>query len=324
MKKHYRKEDNCLNCGATLQGKYCHVCGQENLEIKESFGHMMNHAISDYFHFDHQFFHTLKPLLFKPGFLTKEYMAGKRVQFLHPVKMYIFISVVYFLLLFNSGARIAQVNTNPDKKVPASGIVTGKKPAGNKSGIKRTKVDSGTVTVSNDTTLAQYHATQAKLPPEQRDGFVTRVFAEKLLSYNEEYGKHGGEHFVEDIQHNVPKMMFVLLPLFAVFLGITFRKNKKFYVEHLIYTFHFHCFVFLFASIILLIEMVLPGSWKEVKQWLSFAAFIYGLWYFYKSLKVVYERSRFRTITKMIGLSLADMGALIVCTTLLTFITALL
>src|SRR5476651_1803657 len=115
MKKHYRAENDCLNCGATLQGKFCHVCGQENLEIKESFGHMMNHAISDYFHFDYQFFHTLKPLFFKPGLLTNEYMAGRRVQYLHPVKMYIFISLVYFLLFFKTGHEMIKVNeTNDD------------------------------------------------------------------------------------------------------------------------------------------------------------------------------------------------------------------
>src|ERR1700748_1877375 len=123
MKKHYRKENDCLNCGTILEGHYCHNCGQENLQIKESFGHMMNHAISDYFHFDHQFFHMLKPLLFKPGFLTNEYMAGKRVQFLHPVKMYIFISVVYFILLFKSGGHVADLHVSPDKQVPPSGSI---------------------------------------------------------------------------------------------------------------------------------------------------------------------------------------------------------
>src|ERR1700744_2185987 len=110
MKKHYRHENDCLNCGTILEGHYCHNCGQENLQIKEGFGHMMNHAISDYFHFDHQFFHTLKPLLFKPGFLTNEYMAGRRAQYLHPVKMYIFISLVYFLLLFKSGHEPVHIN----------------------------------------------------------------------------------------------------------------------------------------------------------------------------------------------------------------------
>src|SRR5471030_392463 len=109
MKKHYRTENDCLNCGAELQGRFCHVCGQENLQIKENFGHMMNHAISDYFHFDHHFFNTLKPLVLNPGKLTNEYMAGKRVRYLHPVKMYIFISLVYFLLLFNSNTKMVVV-----------------------------------------------------------------------------------------------------------------------------------------------------------------------------------------------------------------------
>ena len=123
MKKHYRHENDCLNCGTTLEGKFCHNCGQENLQIKESFGHMMNHAISDYFHFDHQFFHTLKPLLFKPGYLTNEYMAGRRVQYLHPVKMYIFISLVYFLLLFQGGHQDAKENNTAAKPANTQKVI---------------------------------------------------------------------------------------------------------------------------------------------------------------------------------------------------------
>jgi len=76
---------------------------------------MMNHAISDYFHFDHQFFHTLKPLFFKPGFLTNEYLAGRRAQYLHPVKMYIFISIVYFLLLFQSNHQVVTIKPGTGK-----------------------------------------------------------------------------------------------------------------------------------------------------------------------------------------------------------------
>src|SRR5476651_16760 len=109
MKKHYRAENDCLNCGATLQGKFCHVCGQENLEIKESFGHLMNHAVGDYFHFDDKFFNKLKPLLFKPGKLTNEYMAGKRSSYLHPLKMYIFISFIYFVLLFSDTVQTSNI-----------------------------------------------------------------------------------------------------------------------------------------------------------------------------------------------------------------------
>jgi hypothetical protein len=95
--KNYRLENDCLNCGTKVAIRFCTNCGQENLQIKESFGQVMKHAVSDYFHFDHQLLHTLKPLFFQPGKLTNEYMAGRRTQYLHPVKMYLFMSVVYIL-----------------------------------------------------------------------------------------------------------------------------------------------------------------------------------------------------------------------------------
>ncbi len=73
-----RKEKNCLNCGTTVIGKYCHVCGQENIEPKESVWHLVSHFFNDITHFDGKFFTSLKDLVFKPGFLSKEYMNGKK------------------------------------------------------------------------------------------------------------------------------------------------------------------------------------------------------------------------------------------------------
>ena len=96
-----RKESDCLNCGATVQGRYCHACGQENTEPKETIWHMFTHFFYDITHFDGSFFVTLKDLLFKPGFLSKEYMLGRRKKYLHPVRMYVFTSAVFFLVFFS-------------------------------------------------------------------------------------------------------------------------------------------------------------------------------------------------------------------------------
>jgi hypothetical protein len=96
-----RKEKDCLNCGTIVQGKYCHACGQENVVPKETFWHMVTHFSYDITHFDSKFFTSLKDLLFKPGFLSKEYMAGRRASYLHPVKMYVFTSAIFFLLFFS-------------------------------------------------------------------------------------------------------------------------------------------------------------------------------------------------------------------------------
>jgi hypothetical protein len=340
MKKHYRHENDCLNCGTTLEGKFCHNCGQENLQIKESFGHMMNHAISDYFHFDHQFFHTLKPLLFKPGYLTNEYMAGRRVQYLHPVKMYIFISLVYFLLLFQGGHQEAKENNTAAKPANTQKVIDSvNREIANDKGVTAEQKkqiikyeyygknyvkpgNSKIISFSGDTTYKQYVASQNKLPANKRDGFFSRKMTERILNYREKYGSRMGEVFEEQMQHNAPKMMFVLLPILALIVAITFRKNKKYYVEHLIYVFHLYCFLFLFFGIIMLIEMVIPDNW-HITTWLTFLAILYTIWYVFRSLREVYHRNRLRTVTKLIGMSISYSIVALIGLVLLVVVTAL-
>ncbi len=359
MKKHYRKENDCLNCGTILQGKFCHVCGQENLQMKESFGHMMNHAISDYFHFDQQFFATIKPLLFKPGFLTNEYTAGRRMSYLHPVKMYIFISIVYFLLFFAGGGQVVHINENakPAKKgvvltpEDAKELDSAKKViAGNsfipnaakkeiakdidkqKVAEKKKAMDTTDYSkkpnqwfhpLTKDTSYAKYVINQKKLPEDKRDGFVQNAWNRKVFTYREKYGPGAKDEFLADLQHNTPKMMFLLLPLFAIIIRVAFWKNKKYYVEHLIYTIHLFCFLFLFMGIIILLQMLIPNSLHAISEWLTLLATLYIIWYIFRSLRVVYHRSRFRTITKMIGMSFMYFIAFSFCVSVLFMLTTI-
>ena len=96
-----RKEKNCLNCNAEVQGRYCHICGQENNQPKESFGHLLNHFFQDITHFDGKFFSTIKLLITKPGFLTLQYTLGRRNNFLNPIRLYIFTNALFFLIFFS-------------------------------------------------------------------------------------------------------------------------------------------------------------------------------------------------------------------------------
>jgi hypothetical protein len=99
MNHHLRQDKTCLNCGANVEERYCPRCGQENLEPKESFGRLISHFFSDLTHYDSKLFITVKNLLGKPGFLTKEYLAGKRLHYLHPIRIYVFVSFLYFLMI---------------------------------------------------------------------------------------------------------------------------------------------------------------------------------------------------------------------------------
>lgn len=84
-----------------MYGKYCHICGQENIEPEETVWHLVTHFFNDITHFDGKFFSTLKLLIFKPGFLSAEYKMGRRAAYLNPVRMYIFTSFVFFLVFFS-------------------------------------------------------------------------------------------------------------------------------------------------------------------------------------------------------------------------------
>lgn len=95
--KKYRIATNCLNCGAEVTGKFCSNCGQENLETRENFFHLAFHFISDYFHFDSKFFRSLIPLFIKPGFLTKEYWEGRRASYIHPLRIFFFIAILFMI-----------------------------------------------------------------------------------------------------------------------------------------------------------------------------------------------------------------------------------
>ncbi len=113
-----RAEKNCLNCDAEVYGRYCHVCGQENAEPKESFWHLVSHFFSDVTHFDGKFFSTVKHLLTKPGFLSSEYMKGRRVSYLNPIRMYLFTSAAFFLFFFYTVKPEDSVNVSKTKNAP--------------------------------------------------------------------------------------------------------------------------------------------------------------------------------------------------------------
>lgn len=295
-------------------------------------------------------------MLFKPGLLTNEYMAGRRAQYLHPVKMYIFVSIVYFLLLFQNSHKVV---TN--KAVTGKPVVAGKTidsvnnkiahdknlSAEQKKKIEKEVNKSRVVTsyggvinftqdaddkrgpnawfapTTSDTTYRQYLVNQKKLPEDEQDGFFTKLWNRKKIEYHRLYGDRAKDVFLEELKHNTPKMMFLLLPLFALILKVAFWKNKKFYVEHLIYSFHFHCFLFLFLTIFIVLQLIIPSGWGVI-EWLNLLGTFYVVWYIYRSLRVVYHRNIFRTITKMIGMGFMYFAAFTFCIVLLFIVTAIL
>jgi Protein of unknown function (DUF3667) len=97
-----RSEKICLNCGEILQNRFCPVCGQENIEPKETVWGLISHFAYDITHFDGKFFSTVRYLLTKPGFLSLEHIKGRRVRYLHPIRLYVFTSAFFFIIFFSN------------------------------------------------------------------------------------------------------------------------------------------------------------------------------------------------------------------------------
>src|SRR5579883_640995 len=88
----------CANCGAAITDNYCGACGQRHVHALHSIGHFLRESAEDLTHADSRLWRTIVPLLIRPGFLTREFLAGRRVRYLPPVRLYLVLSVLFFLI----------------------------------------------------------------------------------------------------------------------------------------------------------------------------------------------------------------------------------
>ena len=228
-----RKQKDCLNCGATVYGRFCHICGQENVEPKESFWHLVTHFIYDITHFDGKFFSTVKYLLLKPGFLSGEYIAGKRTRYLNPVKMYVFVSAFFFLFFFSvvspsfykeekaTKQTYKEVKSKIENKI--NDLQENVKDKENNEYVRKilhnqvALLQQDLLTLAKDTAhlaelnyfqekqlsaifgqygkVAQYDSAQNSLPAKDRDNWLQKMTIKKLIQLQSKYNYNDNEFF---------------------------------------------------------------------------------------------------------------------------------
>ena len=104
----------CLNCNAVLTGPFCAACGQRDDRHVHSIGHFLAEAFEGLTHADSRLWKTLWPLLVRPGFLTREFFAGRRQRYLPPFRLYIVVSLLFFLVLaLLPDLQIVQIDMTP-------------------------------------------------------------------------------------------------------------------------------------------------------------------------------------------------------------------
>lgn len=92
--------EQCLNCGSDLNGEYCHVCGQKKIHQHEfAVKHFFGHILHEFTHLDsNKILRTLKALVFMPGVLAEEYLAGRKGRYINPIRVYLTFSAIYFIV----------------------------------------------------------------------------------------------------------------------------------------------------------------------------------------------------------------------------------
>src|SRR5205814_5330607 len=106
---------HCQNCGAELTGPHCAQCGQAAIDYRRSFRHVIVDVLDSFLNWDSKFFATIGLLVVKPWRLTNEFLTGRRVRYLHPLRLYLLASILFFFAV-NSGAK--RLHVDPSKLGP--------------------------------------------------------------------------------------------------------------------------------------------------------------------------------------------------------------
>src|SRR5690554_1512878 len=314
MANHKLREDKtCQNCGYVVRKRFCPKCGQENIETRQSFHYLFTHFVEDLVHYDGSFWKTLKNLLFKPGILTREYLKGKRKEFVAPVKLYIFISFFVFFVggiinKFTAESNFENVRftTNDDT------ILLQNQPTDSLNLSEEEWTFS-----TNEKTLREYDSIQNSLPENLKDTGFDRVIKRKEIELKQKYTlRELKQKVIETAQNNIPKFLFLYMPFFAFFMWLFHSKKKWYYFEHGIFMLHY--FSFLLLSFFTTFSIIGPLS-KCFDHWfidiifflVYFTIYAWMFIYFFKAHRKVYQYSRIATIFRGLFLLFLNMTFLL-------------
>ena len=227
---------HCHNCGAAVSGNFCAACGQETALHVASAREFLHEFIGHYVALEGKLWKTLALLIFRPGMLTAEYIAGRRARYVQPLRIYLTLSILFFALLKYGPTELIKVQ--PAATVaPNSWAITDKPPTDD--------------TVHLETKLGRFspaweaRAHQIAAMPQDQ---VLALFKSKFFAY-------------------VPYAMFCLMPVLALYLKLLYLGSGRRYGEHMLFALHTNAFAFLLLGLI----WAVPGSWIDTAlfAWLT-------------------------------------------------------
>ncbi|MEM1401820.1 MAG: DUF3667 domain-containing protein [Pseudomonadota bacterium] len=263
---------HCRNCNAIVTGDFCAVCGQREGRGDLHFAEAMGDIVGDVFTWDSRFWRTLVPLLIKPGFLTAEFIAGRRARYMPPFRLYIVISFIMFLLVSVSSGDAVFVD-EMDTDDGDTSLVIGIDPNSVPESMRDSVIEAQET--ARQRAIAEREAKAAVAEEAEQelrnaagelglDGFMEEdggedgfniTFAddappwlkhlEERIDANAKRVGENPEDYLDNLREYLPQVMFVMLPLFAALLKLLYLFSPFHYLQHLVFALHYHSFVYL-------------------------------------------------------------------------------
>lgn len=280
----------CANCSEPLLGPYCAICGQPRDTHRRSVGHLAHDLVKDVASFDSRILRTAQALVLKPGELPQAFREGRTQRYVPPVRLYLFVSLLFFLMLSVTGVAVVQfvLVAKPEKVIVQNGQVYG---VINESGAKGDDYKFQLPAHYNDGQQHYYMTSQivffaregsvhAKMSDKTRQSFVARTEADVAKAKNKKAAwiVRTALGTVAKLAKDpaalngaltawIPRALFLLLPLFALLVAAFYWRQKKnfYFVDHLVFSLTFHSFGFVLLLIVAAAAEIIPDG---VVEWL--------------------------------------------------------
>ena len=326
---------NCLNCGTRLRGQYCGNCGQRARSRLISLWQLLSEAFGDLLEFDSRLWRTIIPLLARPGQLTRDYLEGRRARYMPPFRMYLVLSVIFFVVAFFDPRDDLSLLFEPEPPPTPEEIAAAEEEAHEAEQAAEEVHDEAREAIEQlreQGIIADEDAAEAVAAlDEESDGdfnfridpetgectssghdempewLQRRLTKERLEKICERVGADDGKTLGNLVLDNIPVALIVLLPIMALVLKILYPLSRRYFVEHLLFFVHFHAFFFLMLTL-----MILWGrsvEWLGGPDWVGIlpivASSFYIPVYLFKAMRRVYEQGWFLTFLKYLLLLVA-------------------
>ena len=301
-------DGECANCRTGLKGPVCHVCGQVDDGYHRPIGSLVAQIVEGLVYLDGRVARTLPGLMIRPGEVTRRYLKGQRARFIPPFRLYLIASLAFFLLLglMADGPKLAL----PAEQAASLDSAREEVAAARESGEMTAEEAAQALTALDmiDRAAAPLRAEAARSAEEGAAGETAGAQAPGepagalQASIEEKLRRIAAdpERWADETMAWVPRIMFVLVPIYAGLLALSFLwRRGYFYYDHLIVSLHLHSALFLAMALGVLAAPLIGAGWVLL------GLLVYSNAYLYRMHRVVYARSRITSVLRTLALDLA-------------------